>query len=191
VLVGLTGPVFTVCWWFFVTVPGIVPIPGEPLPYWIHQVIFASLTLTFPLSIAFSILRYRLWDIDILIRRTLVYTLLTAVLGLVYLGSVVLLQAVVRTFTGGTESSLVTVISTLAIAALFLPLRQRIQALIDRRFYRRSYDAARALEAFGQAARDDVDLNVLGERLLAVVEETMQPDHVSLWLRSEGDKATR
>jgi hypothetical protein len=183
VFAGLIGPVFSVFWWLFMIAPGIAPVPEEPVLFFVHRLTFTSLALTFPLSIAVSVLRYRLWDIDIIIRRTLIYSLLTAVLVLVYLGSVVLLQGLVRVLTGESQSSLVTVLSTLAIAALFSPLRRRIQTVIDRRFYRRKVDAARALAAFGLAARDEVDLTRLADRLLVVVDDTIQPSQSSLWLR--------
>jgi len=147
----------------------------------------ASYLLAFmiiPLSIAFSILRYRLWDIDLLINRTLVYTILTAILALVYFGSVVLLQHLVNGITGQAgQSPLVIVASTLAIAALFSPLRRRIQKIIDRRFYRGKYDTATIIANFSSTLRDEVDLNTLSNHLVAVVQETMQPEHVSLWLR--------
>lgn len=137
-----------------------------------------------PLAIAFSILRYRLWEIDLLINRTLVYVTLTAILGLIYFGCVVLLQRLVNGLTGQAgQSPVVIVISTLAIAALFQPLRRRIQSIIDRRFYRRKYNAARTLAAFSATLRNEVDLSELHEHLVAVVQETMQPAHVSLWLR--------
>jgi hypothetical protein len=141
------------------------------------------LYLLAPLAIGFAVLRYRLWDIDVIIRRTLIYSVLTAVLGLAYFGSVVVLENVFRAVTGQGQNSLVVVLSTLAIAAVFGPWRGRVQAGIDRRFYRKKYDAARTLAAFGTQARDDVDLEGLRARLVGVVEETMQPESVGLWLK--------
>jgi hypothetical protein len=138
-----------------------------------------------PLFIGVAILRSRLWDIDVLIRRTLVYSVLTGLLALVYLGSVVVIQAVARGMTGS-ESPLVIVLSTLLIAALFGPLRTRVQRLIDRRFYRRKYDAARTLQAFGAQARDETDLSHLTVELTGVVQETMQPAQTGLWLKPTG-----
>ncbi len=148
--------------------------------------------LLIPLSIGFSILRYRLYDIDLLINRTLVYGTLTVSLALVYFGLVIGLQALVRLFTGqALQSPIVIVASTLAIAALFQPLRHRIQAIIDRRFYRRKYDAARTLEEFSLTLRNELELSQLSEQLLNVVQETMQPTQVSLWLRkSDQEKKT-
>jgi hypothetical protein len=137
----------------------------------------------FPLVLGFAILRYQLFDIDLLIRRTLVYGVLTGLLALVYFGSVVALESLVRPLTGQSQPALVTVISTLVIAALFVPLRARVQAAIDRRFYRRRYSAARTLHAFGQQVRDETDLQRLSEHLLHVVDDTMQPASVGLWLK--------
>lgn len=136
----------------------------------------------FPLTVVISILRYRLWDIDVIINRTLVYGLLTGVLALLYFGSVVLFQSLFRAITGE-EYQIVVVASTLIIAVLFNPLRRRIQASIDRRFYRRKYDAEQVLAKFAATGRDEVDLDRLVEALLVVVDETIQPEHVTIWLR--------
>ena len=141
-----------------------------------------GLLLFIPISIAFAILRSRLYDIDTIINKALVYGSLTGLLAAVYAGLIIGLQALVRGLTNQ-DSSVAVVISTLAIAALFQPLRRRLQNLIDRRFYRRKYDAVRTLEAFSATLRNEVDLATLSEHLVAVVQETMQPAHVSLWLR--------
>ena len=141
--------------------------------------------LLIPLSIGFSILRYRLYDIDLLINRTLVYGTLTVLLALVYFGLIFALQYLLRGIISQ-NNDVAIVVSTLAIAALFQPLRHRIQAIIDRRFYRRKYDAAKVVETFSATLRNEVDLNQLSEHLIAVVQDTMQPAHVSLWLRKSG-----
>jgi hypothetical protein len=142
------------------------------------------LSALIPLSIGIALLRYRLWDIDILINRTLVYGSLTALLALLYFGLVIGLQSLVRLFTGQvSQSPVVIVASTLALFALFQPLRRRLQKIIDRRFYRIKYDAAKTLAAFSATLRDEVDLSRLSEDLVAVVQETMQPAHISFWLR--------
>ncbi|HEV2743656.1 MAG TPA: hypothetical protein VGV91_10905, partial [Rubrobacter sp.] len=138
--------------------------------------------LSIPVSAAVAILKYRLYDIDRIINRTLVYAALTVVLALVYVGSVFSLQYLFRALTGET-SRLVIVASTLAIAALFSPLRRRTQDLVDRRFYRRKYDARKTLVAFGARLRDETDLKQLDLGLLEVVRETVQPASASLWLR--------
>jgi K+-sensing histidine kinase KdpD len=139
--------------------------------------------LLFPISFAIAILRYRLWDIDILIRRTLAYSLLTALLALIYIGSVLLLQNVFNSLTGENQPETVTILSTLAIAALFSPLRRRVQNGIDRRFYRQKYDMEKTLAVFSGSLRDEVELDTFNTRLLAVVESTMQPECVLLWVR--------
>jgi hypothetical protein len=146
-----------------------------------------GLLLFIPISIAIAILRSRLYDIDVLINRTLVYGTLTGILALIYVGLVIGLGSLVRLFTGQiSQSPVVIVASTLAIAALFQPLRHRLQKIVDRRFYRSKYDAAKTMEAFSATLRNEVDLSQLREHLLNVVQETMQPTHVSLWLRSPG-----
>jgi hypothetical protein len=142
--------------------------------------------LGLPIFTGVAIVRYRLYDIDFLINRTLVYGALTATLGLVYFGSVATAQAIFRAFTGQQEQpQLAVVVSTLVIAALFSPLRRRMQGFIDRRFYRRKYDARKTLEDFSAKLRDETDLDTLSENLASVVRETMQPVHISLWLRPD------
>jgi hypothetical protein len=138
--------------------------------------------MSFPITVGMAILRYRLYDIDIIIRKTLQYTLVSGILAVIYFGVVTQLEALLRT-ASGQGSPLAVVISTLAIAALFNPLRKRVQAFIDRRFYRRRYDTERVLAAFSASLRDEVDLDELRDSILEVVDETMQPARVSLWLR--------
>jgi len=137
-----------------------------------------------PVAIGFAVLRYRLYDIDILINRTLVYAPLTAMLVLFYVGCVVFLQYAFRALSGQ-GSQIAIVASTLAIAALFNPLRRRVQAFVDRRFYRRKYDATKTLAAFSAKLRNETNLDALNTELVSVVRETMLPDHVSLWLRPD------
>ena len=148
--------------------------------------LLGAVFLGVPLSIGAAMLHYRLYEIDLIINRTLVYGALTALLALVYFSGVAATEAVFRTLTGQQEQpQLAIVVSTLVIAALFNPLRRRIQGFIDRRFYRRKYDARKTLEAFSAKLRDKTDLEALNAELVGVVRETMQPAHVSLWLRPD------
>jgi hypothetical protein len=146
-------------------------------------IVLAALLLGFPFAIGVAVLRYRLYDIDRIINRTLVYGLVTAALGLTYLGLVVGLQALFEPFTGGSDIAIA--LTTLIVAGLFFPVRQRIQDAVDSRFNRRRYDAARTLELFSVRLRDEVDMDTLQGDLIAVVNETVQPAHVSLWLRAQ------
>ena len=168
-----------------ITVPYLIfPVlasPGSLYPL-AHNLVGTLVSLLIPLSFGFAMLRSRLWEIDILINRTLVYGALTVILTGVYVGLVIGLQALLRGLVSQ-DNSVAIVISTLAIAALFQPLRQRIQQSIDRRFYRSKYDAAKIVAAFSATLRNEVDLQQLSEQLVAVVQETMQPTFVSLWLR--------
>jgi MFS family permease len=157
---------------------------------YIWGLFFGLSLMTLPAAIGIAILRYRLYDIDLIINRTLVYGPLTVMLVLVYLGGVVGLQSLLRAVTGQ-ESTLAIVASTLLIAALFNPLRRRIQAFIDRRFYRRKYDAAKTLAAFNARLRAETDLSSLSDDVLAVATRTVQPVHVSLWLRPDAEPEAR
>jgi hypothetical protein len=149
-------------------------------------VALAGLMVGIPVAIGIAVLRYRLYDIDRIINRTLVYGALTTLLVLVYIGGVTTTQAIFRALTSQEKQpQLAIVVSTLAIAALFNPSRRRIQTFIDRRFYRRKYDARKTLEAFSAKLRDETDLDALSEDLVGVIRETMQPAHVSLWLRPD------
>jgi hypothetical protein len=171
--------------WFVYAVAPMLLIPTDGfLPAIISSVALGIVLIGLPTAIGIAVLRYRLYDIDLLINRTLVYGSLTALLVTVYVGSVVILQAGFRSLTGQ-GSQLTIVASTLAIAALFNPLRRRIQGFVDRRFYRGKYDAAKTLEAFSAKLRDETDLDALNTELVGVVRETMQPAHVSLWLRPD------
>jgi hypothetical protein len=163
---------------FFVLEP---PIPNPP--EWSADLIFGFLFMGVPIAAGLAILRYRLYDIDFIINRTLVYGALTGVLALVYVGGVVGVGGLVREATGQQDNGLVIAATTLVVAALFRPARARIQGFIDRRFYRRRYDAARTLEAFSARLRDEVDLETMRLDLLTVVHNTMQPRRVSIWLK--------
>jgi hypothetical protein len=151
---------------------------------WAGEVIIIAALLGTPIAMGIAILRYRLYEIDLIINRTLVYGSLTAILAALYFGGIVLLQRLFVALTGE-KSTLAVVASTLVIAALFTPLRRRIQSFIDRRFYRSKYDAAKTLEAFSAKLRDETDLEALNSELVGVVRKTMQPAHVSLWLRPD------
>jgi hypothetical protein len=159
---------------------------GGAGPLWVN-LLEDAVTLSFagvPVAVGIAILRYRLYEIDTLINRTLVYGTLTATLIALYFGGIVLLQRLFVTLTGQ-QSTLAVVASTLLIAALFNPLRRRIQGFVDRSFYRRKYDARKTLEAFNSRLREETDLDALGEDLVEVVRETLQPAHASLWLRPD------
>jgi hypothetical protein len=179
------GFAVTITLYVSITVPYLlfpgVASPGSLYPL-AHNLVGILVQLLIPLSFGFAMLRSRLWEIDILINRTLVYGTLTIILTGIYVGLVIGLQALLRGIINQ-NSSVAIVISTLAIAALFQPLRRRLQRLIDRRFYRSKYDAAKTVAAFSATLRQEVDLDQLREHLLAVVQETMQPAHLSLWLR--------
>jgi hypothetical protein len=162
----------------------VYPAVGVTWVWWVGLVLTTVGVVSSPVAMGIAIFRYRLYQIDLIINRTLVYGSLTAVLASVYLGGVVLLQYAFRALSGE-GSQLAVVASTLIIAALFIPLRRRIQSFIDRRFYRRKYDARKTLEAFSAQLRNQTDLDALSDDLVGVVRETMQPAHVSLWLRSD------
>ncbi len=169
--------------------PGAVPTDSPSQLLFPTIILFSS--ALFYLGLGLAILRYRLWDIDVLINRTLVYGTLTAILTLTYVGLILALQSLIHALTGQAGNLPVVIVgSTLVIAALFQPLRHRIQQVIDRRFYRRKYDAARTVAAFSATLRNEVELTQLSEHLVAVVQETMQPSHVSLWLRPASHERT-
>jgi hypothetical protein len=157
---------------------------AQPLLLGLAQDVVLLSYASIPVAVGFAVLKYRLYDIEVVINHTLVYGLLTATLAVLYLGSVTALQYLLSLFTGQGGNTLAIVASTLAIAALFNPLRRRIQGFIDRRFYRRKYDARKILEAFGSRLRDETDIERISDDLVGVVRETMQPAHVSVWLRS-------
>ena len=193
-------------WWLLIMVLGVpytielnLP-PDNPLPWW--TLVSSTgwwLTLTIvPLSLSIAVLKYRLYDIDIIINRALVYAALTAMLAAGYIGTIMALQGLSSLLfqvpfraVFGQKSTLATIAATLAIAALFNPLRRRIQDFVDRRFYRRKYDAAKTLEGFSMKLRDETDLEALSDDLVGVVRETVQPTHVSLWLLPPADTGMR
>jgi hypothetical protein len=151
-----------------------------------EDVVISIVFMGFPVTLGITIFKYRLYDIDIIIRRTLSYAILTGILAAIYFGAVVLLQSIFQVLVGQSDSPLITVLSTLAIAALFNPLRHRVQEFIDRRFYRRKYDAEQALAQFAASARNEVDMTRLVGVLLVTVDETMQPERLDLWLQEPG-----
>jgi hypothetical protein len=169
------------------TITAFIISDARSVPWWVPSVGFL-LTMVgiagWPIGVAIAILKHRLYDIDLLINRTLVYGSLTVTLVALYFGGIVVLQRVFVILTGQ-QSTLAVVASTLAIAGLFVPLRRRVQGFVERRFYRRKYDARKTLEAFSAKLRNDTDLATLSDDLVGVVRETMQPAHVSLWLRPE------
>jgi hypothetical protein len=168
----------------YISVTVLKQLLGARIPAIVDEITLVITLQALWVAIGFAVLNYRLYDVDLVVNRTLVYTILTAALGVVYFGGVAALQLVTRQIPGD-QSQLVIVVSTLTIAALFNPLRRRTQSLIDRRFYRRKYDAAMTLEAFSDRLRHDRDLGQLKAELLSVVKETMEPAHVSLWLSPE------
>ena len=174
-------------WLVYTAIVGMLPMVLLPEGNPIHDLFFRLMPALFAAAIPIAILRHQLFDIDVIIRKTLVYGLLTALLALVYFGVVILLQRVVEAVSGQ-QSPIIIVISTLVIAALFAPLRRRVQDFIDRRFYRRRYDAEKTLSAFGQVVRDETDLEALTAELLRVTEETMQPESATLWLNLTTDE---
>lgn len=157
--------------------------------YDLYQIASNAIVLTviigFPLIIGLTIFKYRLYDIDIIIRRTLQYTLLTGLLALAFFGGIVILQGILGPLLGDSDSPIVTVITTLGIAALFTPLRHRVQDFIDRRFFRQKYDTAQMLENFAVAARDEVDMDSLQTDIVRLVDDTLQPTRISLWVKND------
>jgi hypothetical protein len=154
----------------------------------IYNLVLILVILAIPAAIAVAILRYRLWDIDVIIRKTLLYGALTGLLALVFFGLVIVLQQILGGVTQSENSPLAIVLSTLAIAALFNPLRLRLQAFIDRRFYRRKYDAERTLAALADTLRSETDLDALSKQVVSIVEKTLQPAELSMWLKRETNR---
>lgn len=174
----------------FLTGPVIWSTPALANTF-LWPILFVLAVITLPVSVGIAILKYRLYEIDLIIRKTLTYSILTALLLAVYFGSVVVLQQILVRITGEQQNEIVTVVSTLTIAALFVPLRQRVQDVIDQRFYRRKYDAQKVLARFAVIARDEIELEKLTDELLIVVSETMQPESASLWLKKTDNRWRR
>jgi hypothetical protein len=172
--------------WLVYTAVGMLPLLLLPQDSPVQQLSFRLMPVALAAAITIAILRYQLFDIDVIIRKTVVYAVLTGLLALVYFGVVILLQSIIETVSGQ-QSPIGIVISTLIIAALFAPLRRRVQDFIDRRFYRRRYDAEKTLAAFGQFVRDETNMEALTAELLRVTEETMQPEQATLWLNLTPD----
>jgi hypothetical protein len=188
------GQLLMIGWFIISTIPYMITVnlpPGSPQPWWsaLMGALWWLSLIIFPATLTIAVLRFRLFDLEVIVRRTLVYSVLTALLALVYTGSVILLQRVFS-LVGGDQSTIVIVLSTLVIAALFSPLRQRVKAGIDRRFYRRDYDSQQVLAAFGQTTRDEVELQSISAALLSVVDETLQPEHAWLWHRGDPVRPT-
>jgi len=192
VVLGVTSEIII---FILVILPGAfwTPIQTSPRIFVLYFLFGIPLILIssilFPLSVALAIFRYRLWDIDLVVRRTLVYSLLTGLLTLLYFAIVTLLQAFLSAM-GIQPSAFVIVLTTLLIAFLFNPLRQRIQTFIDRRFYRQKYDAEKALAAFAEAVRSETDLEQISTHLLKTIQDTLHPDGLSLWLSVEQRQLT-
>jgi hypothetical protein len=186
--VAYAGSVLAVIWLLW-TASFVLPQPADPIPG--IAVAVASLALAaIPVSAGIAILRYHLYEIDVIIRRTLVYASLVAALAVLYLAAITLIGQVLQSATGQSGAVAVTV-STLLVAAAFQPLRSRIQRAVDRRFYRRTLDSAQALQAFTGRMRDQVDLDSVQSEVLAAVRATVQPHHASLWLRPSEDRVSR
>ncbi len=185
---GLGGMIVGLGMFFLTYIPVFFAVP-DPVADLLNRIVPLSFGVM-GVALGIAVLRYRLFDIDVIIRKTLVYTLLTGLLALVFFGSVILLQRVFEVVTGQ-QSQLAIVLSTLAIAALFSPLRNRIQAAIDRRFYRKKYNAQQVLAQFAITARDETDMNALTAELARVVQGTMEPARVRMWLRNWRDKQRR
>jgi hypothetical protein len=185
-----TGSVLAMTGYAGTAVAGVLAgVPNEtgPLAIMAVQIGVYFFIALIPITIAIGVLRYRLWDIDVIVRKTLVYTILTVLLAAVYFGTIIVLQTVFASVTGE-QSPVVIVISTLVIAALFSPLRGRVQSVIDRRFFRQKYDADQVLAHFAEHARDEVEVEALERELLAAIQETVRPEQISIWLKGADER---